>query len=250
MVAVRVAGRVGQIAVLNILDQTLSGKSLDDSSKVEAQQVGSDAHDRSAGAARHLDAAGRSTLDAAGNTARPGGLKGPEEFDARWPSWKDDDVEPITHSAPVQLSSADYVALKQAAIRGLFVAVCIQCVVTFVVAMVAFAVSGSAAGVSALAGAAAYAIPNAVFAFCLIRSVNRPGGANPMTFFFGEFFKIAGAGLLIVIAAGLGKGFLVWPAFLIGLLCALKSQWLALVFGRKQPRVVWQPTPAEGQGKQ
>jgi ATP synthase protein I len=112
-------------------------------------------------------------------------------------------------------------------------AIIVQVAVSIVVAVLAYVVSGSAAGLSALAGAAAYVIPNALFAFRLILSVQKPGGANPATFFFGEFFKIAVAVVFIVAAAKFGREWLVWPAFLAGLVCALKSQWLVLAFGKK-----------------
>lgn len=117
--------------------------------------------------------------------------------------------------------------------RGLLRTVAIQFFASLAVALLAFVVSGSAAGVSAAVGAMAYIIPNALFAFKLVLSVNKPGGVSPTTFFLGEFLKIAIAALLLVGAASLGREFLVWPAFLAGLVCALKSQWLALAFGKK-----------------
>jgi ATP synthase protein I len=180
---------------------------------------------------------------------------GPDEVDARWPpSWKDEESangttnsttlaggtaaagRPADVSEPIRLTESEHAAQRKAAIRGLFNAVVVQMAVSITVALVALVVAGAAAGVSALIGAAVYAIPNALFAFRLIVSVNKPGGANPVTFFLGEFFKIAFAGLLIVAAASVGHEVLVWPAFLAGLIFALKSQWLALAFGRKDPQ--------------
>ncbi|ODS72190.1 MAG: hypothetical protein ABS43_18545 [Bordetella sp. SCN 67-23] len=134
---------------------------------------------------------------------------------------------------PLRLTEAERTVLRQQAVRDLLRAIIVQIVVSIVVAVLAYAVSGSAAGLSALAGAAAYVIPNALFAFRLILSVQKPGGANPATFFFGEFFKIAVAVVFIVAAAKFGREWLVWPAFLAGLVCALKSQWLVLAFGKK-----------------
>ena len=182
---------------------------------------------------------------------------GPDEVDARWPpSWKDEESANARLASnkasaqspaagnpasgpgpdaiePVRFTESERAAQRKAAIRGLFNAVAVQMAVSIAVALVALVVAGAGAGVSALIGAAVYAIPNALFAFRLIVSVNKPGGANPVTFFLGEFFKIAFAGLLIVAAASVGHEVLVWPAFLAGLIFALKSQWLALAFGRK-----------------
>jgi ATP synthase protein I len=195
-------------------------------------------------------------MDQSKGAAKPATKPGPEYFgpeavDARWPpSWKDEekfgeygqykdkqynnnDPHVEANPEPIRFTEAERAAQRKTAIRGLFNAVVVQIAVSIVVSVVAFAVSGIAAGVSALVGAAVYAIPNALFAFRLILSVNKPGGANPVTFFLGEFFKITFAGLLIFVAASVGHDVLVWPAFLAGLVFALKSQWLALAFGRK-----------------
>ncbi|GAA4333459.1 hypothetical protein GCM10023144_24760 [Pigmentiphaga soli] len=134
---------------------------------------------------------------------------------------------------PVRYTETERALLRQRAMRGLLRTIVVQFAVSIAVAVVAFAVSGSAAGLSALLGAAAYVFPNALFAFRLILSVHKPDGATPATFFLGQLLKILIAGLLIVAVARLGREFLVWPAFLAGLVCALKSQWLVLAFGAK-----------------
>ena len=215
---------------------------MDQSKSSEADWIGNTrAEDAEVGTARAEDAQGEHTQ---GNPR----YFGPDEVDARWPpSWKDEESANSTASAggtaaanraadasePVRFTESERAAQRKAAIRGLFNAVAVQMAVSIAVALVALVVAGASAGVSALIGAAVYAIPNALFAFRLIVSVNKPGGANPVTFFLGEFFKIAFAGLLIVAAASVGHEVLVWPAFLAGLIFALKSQWLALAFGRK-----------------
>lgn len=195
----------------------------------------------------------RTRMDQGKTSTTPGPeYFGPEAVDARWPpSWKDEekfgkfgqysdgqysdnDGHAEANPEPIRFTEAERAAQRKTAIRGLFNAVVVQIAVSIAVAVVAFAVSGIAAGVSALVGAAVYAIPNALFAFRLILSVNKPGGANPVTFFLGELFKITFAGLLIFVAASVGHEVLVWPAFLAGLIFALKSQWLALAFGRKE----------------
>jgi len=151
--------------------------------------------------------------------------------------WEARDAERLRSNEqvePLRLTEAERIVLRQRAVRDLLHAIIIQVAVSVVVAVLAYAVSGSAAGGSALVGAAAYVIPNALFAFRLILSVHKPGGANPATFFFGEFLKIAIAAVFIVAAAKFGREWLVWPAFLAGLVCALKSQWLVLAFGKKE----------------
>lgn len=204
---------------------SMQGKPLEDSSEAKARKaLGSNDDAVGHGKSPSLDAVPSVSQGKAGSQ---------DDYDARWPSWKED-PDDVQYAPPVQLSAAELESLSRAAVRGLLSAVATQVAVSIAVAVVAFAVSGGAAGVSALVGAAAYAIPNALFAFRLILSVHKPGGANPVTFFLGEFFKIAFAGLLIFVAASLGREMLVWPAFLVGLVCALKSQWLALAFGRKQ----------------
>lgn len=150
--------------------------------------------------------------------------------------WEARDAERLRSNEqvePLRLTEAERTILRRQAVRDLLHAIIVQVAVSIVVAVLAYVVSGSAAGLSALAGAAAYVIPNALFAFRLILSVQKPGGANPATFFFGEFFKIAVAVVFIVAAAKFGREWLVWPAFLAGLVCALKSQWLVLAFGKK-----------------
>lgn len=163
---------------------------------------------------------------------RPSHVKAGEPDPWGWEAREAERLRSNEQVEPLRLTEAERVALRRQAVRDLLRAIIIQVVVSVVVAALAYAVSGSTAGVSALVGAAAYAIPNALFAFRLILSAQKPGGANPATFFFGEFFKIAVAVVFIVAAAKFGREWLVWPAFLAGLVCALKSQWLVLAFGK------------------
>ena len=94
------------------------------------------------------------------------------------------------------------------------------------VALVSLLVAGWPAAVSALAGGAAYAVPNALFAFRVVRSANKPDGASPHNLFVGQFAKI----LAVLVCLGgfllvLGE-WLVWPALLAGLIVVLKSYWI------------------------
>lgn len=120
--------------------------------------------------------------------------------------------------------------LNRGALRTLVRSVVAQVVAGIVVAMIAWAVAGGAAGVSALAGAAACAIPSALFALRLLMGMARPGGANPATFFLGEFLKLGSTALLLWLVVRLGQDDLVWPALIAGLIVALKSHYWLLLF--------------------
>ncbi|KAG1448190.1 hypothetical protein G6F57_016910 [Rhizopus arrhizus] len=83
------------------------------------------------------------------------------------------------------LSDADRAALNAQASRGLLLALAAQGAMGLAAAVIAGVVGGAAAGWSALAGAGAYFIPNALFALRLVVSV-RAGRASPFTFLSGH----------------------------------------------------------------
>jgi len=101
-------------------------------------------------------------------------------------------------------------------------------------ALVAGAVAGWAGLFSALIGAAAYAVSNAVFALRLTLTVN--GQASPLTFFVGQFIKVGLTVTLLMLAAWLGKSWLVWPALLLGLVCVLMGYLLLPLVSHWQRR--------------
>lgn len=146
-------------------------------------------------------------------------------------SWDDDDWHDAPELAPVVPATPEQLAeLNRTASRTLFRSIVVQIVVALVVAGIAWLIAGVAAGVSALAGAAAYTVPSVLFALRLLFGMVKPSGANPATFFFGEFFKLGSTALLLGLAVKLGQNELVWPALLVGLVVALKSQYLLLLF--------------------
>lgn len=100
--------------------------------------------------------------------------------------------------------------------------------------VISWLVAGSGAAASALIGAAAYFVPNALFALRLLAGLLGPAKASPFTFFVGEAFKLGSAVLVLGAAAWLGGAWLVWPALLFGLLCVLKGYVLLLML-RKLP---------------
>ncbi len=141
--------------------------------------------------------------------------------------WDDDQDLPVEVSV---VTAEQLVELNRSAARTLLRTIVAQVVAATVVALLAWLVAGVAAGVSALVGAAAYAIPSVLFALRLLFGMVKPGGANPATFFFGEFFKLGSAALLLGLAVKLGQNELVWPALLVGLIVALKSHYWLLLF--------------------
>jgi ATP synthase protein I len=132
------------------------------------------------------------------------------------------------------LSDRERAALNRRAGSGIVRTLVSQAVMLLVAVLVSWLVSGAAAAVSALVGAAAYFVPNALFALRLLLGLLGPVKSSPLTFFVGEAFKLGSAILIMGLAAWLGQDWLVWPAMLFGLLCVLKGYVLLLMF-RKLP---------------
>lgn len=129
------------------------------------------------------------------------------------------------------LSDADRAALNAQASRGLLLALAAQGAMGLAAAVIAGVVGGAAAGWSALAGAGAYFIPNALFALRLAVSV-RAGKASPFTFLSGELIKLFATALLLWLISRVTQDWLVWPAALLGLILTLKGYLLLLMFRR------------------
>lgn len=104
----------------------------------------------------------------------------------------------------------------------------LQCISTFVVAVIASFFGGLSAWWSTLLGGACCVLPNMLFAWRLYRVTQLPGGATPMTFFFGEFLKIVMTLALFGVVVALYHN-LHWITFVIGFIVALKS-YLILLF--------------------
>ncbi|WP_082306149.1 ATP synthase subunit I [Achromobacter piechaudii] len=138
-------------------------------------------------------------------------------------SESDDDIKVLV------LSDADRAALDAQASRGLLLALAAQGAMGLAAAVIAGVFGGAAAGWSALAGAGAYFIPNALFALRLVVSV-RAGKANPFTFLSGELIKLFATALLLWMLSRVAQDSLVWPAALLGLILTLKGYLLLLMF--------------------
>lgn len=128
------------------------------------------------------------------------------------------------------LTDADRAALNAQACRGLLRIMAAQGIMGLVAAAIAGGFGGAAAAWSALAGAGAYFIPNALFALRLLVSLIGSGRANPITFLSGELLKLLVTALLLWLLSNLAHSWLVWPAALLGLILTLKGYLLLLMF--------------------
>jgi len=130
---------------------------------------------------------------------------------------------------PREFTDADRAALNAQALRGLLLTLAAQGAMGLAAAVIAGVVGGAAAGLSALAGAVAYFLPNALFALRLVVSV-RTGKASPFTFLFGELIKLFATALLLWLLSCVAQGWLSWPAALLGLILTLKGYLLLMMF--------------------
>jgi ATP synthase protein I len=105
--------------------------------------------------------------------------------------------------------------------------VSLQLIATVVAGAFAALLWGRAAMFSVLLGGVCAVLPNALFALRLFASAKR-GQANPMTFFIGEFVKIALTVTLLGVTAWLYRD-LNWLALICGFIVALKS-YIILLF--------------------
>jgi ATP synthase protein I len=106
--------------------------------------------------------------------------------------------------------------------------VLLQLATTVIAGLIAGLMGGMPALYSALLGGLCCVIPNALFALRLFASVQREGSANPMTFFIGEFIKIALTVALLGAIAWMYRD-LNWLALIAGFVVALKS-YIILLF--------------------
>jgi len=104
----------------------------------------------------------------------------------------------------------------------------LQLVAMIVTACAAGLLGGMSALWSALLGGMCCFIPNSLFALRLYTSARKPGGVNPMTFFFGEFIKIATTLALMGAVVWLYHG-VNWLAFMLSFIVVLKC-YLILLF--------------------
>lgn len=104
----------------------------------------------------------------------------------------------------------------------------LQFATTAIAGLIAGLLGGVPALLSALLGGLCCVVPNGLFALRLFASAQKAGGANPMTFFIGEFIKIALTVALLGATAWLYRD-LNWLALIAGFVVALKS-YIILLF--------------------
>lgn len=106
--------------------------------------------------------------------------------------------------------------------------VLMQLATTIVASCVAGILGGFPAFVSALLGGLCCVVPNGLFALRLFANAHSANGANPMSFFIGEFIKIALTVALLGATAWLYRD-LNWLAMIAAFIVALKS-YIILLF--------------------
>jgi ATP synthase protein I len=106
--------------------------------------------------------------------------------------------------------------------------VLLQFATTIVVSVLAGLIGGMPALWSALLGGLCCVVPNSLFALRLFANAQKLEGANPMSFFIGEFVKIALTVALLGATAWLYRD-LNWLALIAGFIVALKS-YIILLF--------------------
>ena len=135
-------------------------------------------------------------------------------------------------SEKLELTVADLAQINQRSRLELVLIVKAQALLGSVVAALTWMVAGVDAGLSALAGAGTYFVPNTIFALRLYLATFRPGGSGPVLFLVGEMLKIGAAVGLLWVVAHVGGDRVQWLAVLVGLIAVLKGYVLVLVFGR------------------
>jgi len=106
--------------------------------------------------------------------------------------------------------------------------VLLQFVTTVITGLIAGLLGGVHALVSALLGGLCCVVPNGLFALRLFINAKKPGAVNPMTFFIGEFIKIALTITLLGVVVWLYRD-LNWLALIVAFIVALKS-YIILLF--------------------
>ncbi len=106
--------------------------------------------------------------------------------------------------------------------------VLLQLATTVVAGAIAGMLGGLHAMYSAMLGGLCCVVPNSLFAVRLFANAKKGDGANPMSFFIGEFIKIALTVALLGAVAWLYRD-LNWLALIAGFVVALKS-YIILLF--------------------
>ena len=112
-------------------------------------------------------------------------------------------------------------------------AVALQWVVILTLSAAAWILGGADDALSVLGGGAAVALPNTLLALWLTLRLRRTGSLTTATMLLGELLKLGLTMALLVLAVVELKPAVSWLALIVGVIGALKAQWLALWFTRK-----------------
>lgn len=107
-------------------------------------------------------------------------------------------------------------------------AIALQWGVILTLAVVVWPLFGTVPAYSLFWGGAAVAIPNAVLAAWLTLRIVKAGSAGAASMMLGEILKIGLTIALLVLVIVRLRPELSWPALIVGVVGALKAQWLAL----------------------
>ena len=135
-----------------------------------------------------------------------------------------------TLDQPVVLSDEDRKRINVRARKELFELVVAQGLAGFAVALITLFVAGELAAWSALAGSAAYFVPNFLFALRLFAGTFSAKGSGPAVFLLGEMLKVSAVIGLLWLIADVGGEQVRWFAVLAGLIAVLKGYLLMLAF--------------------
>lgn len=130
---------------------------------------------------------------------------------------------------PILLSEEDKNKLATRGRKGLLTILYWQVVSALTVALFFGFFSGLGSGLSVLAGAGCYLLPNALLVMRLIFMTYRPQGAGAGFFLVGNGIKVLIAAGLLWILAEVGGNRVDWIAALFGLIAALKGYWIGLL---------------------
>jgi F0F1-type ATP synthase assembly protein I len=116
--------------------------------------------------------------------------------------------------------------------RTLAITIGLQGLIVVSIGIAAGVIAGRNSAWSGLAGGAAVAVPNAILAAYLWLKARHARVLSATTFLAGELVKLLGTLVaLYLVAHGLGAR-TSWPALVVGVIGALKAQWLAVWFTR------------------
>jgi len=133
---------------------------------------------------------------------------------------------------PLALSDAERALIARRSRVGLFRALAAQAFTGMLVVLGAWGIAGKDAGASALIGAAAYFVPNALFAMRLLLGYFGPKRPGSLAFFWGELLKLLVVAGVVVLVAWRWGGWLNWLAFLLGLMGVMKGYVVLLALRR------------------